>query len=644
MAAFANSANVFLDHEMVTGIYGPNPSTTRGAGVHMTCHPRESNLIVYASGRLIVVKDLNDPSNSFVYRGHNAQTTCAKFAPSGMFVASGDSSGKVRVWSWTHKEKLLKVEVQVFSGPVRDLDWDFENKKITAAGEGSGILAKTIMWDTGNSTGEMTGHNKAVLSCAFKPKRPFRVATCSEDFKTCFFAGPPFKLDHSKSCHTNFVNCLRYTADGDKFVTCGTDKKVQFYDGATGEPQHSITNAHAGSIYSVSWSPDGSKVVTVSADKSMKIWNAADGAPIKTVQFGNSDVLGGMLVSVLWTPFGTIVALSLDGTLWTLAVDGDAVAEPKPIYGHQVAISASCVSGGDSPTLFTGSNDGTVIATPLGGGVPGGGSIKFPSEDKRSVSGSLHASKVSGLLLPFPDAPNQLITAGWDNCVKTSVTDGAGDEGTKTTALSGQPRGLAVSSSSSLIATATANEVTVMQGMGFDTVASVSGLTYQPTCLTITPTGGEVIVGGSDDSTHVYTVGDAGALTETHKLATRSAVSALAISPDGNYLAVGDNGRQIEVFKKSDEGAWESHIKSKWVFHTSKVTALAFSPSGDRVVSGSLDESLFLWRVSNPAARLQIKFAHNTGVNTAAWTSEEELVTTGSDACIVTWKVPNDAA
>jgi len=401
MSDFANSANVFLNNEMCTGIFAPNPSTARGSGVHMTCHPREPNLVVYASGRSIVVKDLTAPKKSFVYRGHNAQTTVAKFAPSGMFVASGDVSGKVRVWSWTHAEKLLKVEVQVFAGPVRDLDWDFENKKICAVGEGSGVLCKAFMWDTGNTTGEMTGHTKPVLSCAFKPKRPFRIATCSEDFKMCFFAGPPFKLDHSKSCHTNFVNCLRYATDGSKFVTCGTDKKIQFYDGATGEPQNCITNAHAGSIYSVSWSPDGSQVVSVSADKTLKLWTV-EGESVASVQLGNADVLGGMLVSVLWTSNNTIVALSLDGTLWTMGYNADkTVSTPSPIYGHQVPINASCVSGGEAPIIYTGSNDGMVLATPLTGETA---ATKFSGEDKRSVNGGLHASKVAN---PNPN-PNQL--------------------------------------------------------------------------------------------------------------------------------------------------------------------------------------------------------------------------------------------
>jgi WD40 repeat protein len=86
--------------------------------------------IIYPSGKYIVVKNVNNPSDSFVYRGHSFPATVAKFSPSGFWVASADTSGKLKVWSWDHPEHLLKLETSVFSGPISDIDWDHESKKI----------------------------------------------------------------------------------------------------------------------------------------------------------------------------------------------------------------------------------------------------------------------------------------------------------------------------------------------------------------------------------------------------------------------------------------------------------------------------------------------------------------------------------
>ena len=43
---------------------------------------------------------------------------------------------------------------------------------------------QVIMWDSGNSVGEVGGgHIKKIVSCSYKPTRPFRVITGSEDLK-----------------------------------------------------------------------------------------------------------------------------------------------------------------------------------------------------------------------------------------------------------------------------------------------------------------------------------------------------------------------------------------------------------------------------------------------------------------------------
>ena len=43
---------------------------------------------------------------------------------------------------------------------------------------------QVIMWDSGNSVGEVGGgHIKKIVSCSYKPTRPFRIITGSEDLK-----------------------------------------------------------------------------------------------------------------------------------------------------------------------------------------------------------------------------------------------------------------------------------------------------------------------------------------------------------------------------------------------------------------------------------------------------------------------------
>ena len=98
-------------------------------------------MIIYPSGKFIIVRNLNDPADSFIYRGHGHTTTVAKFSPNGFWVASADVSGKVRVWAWDNPEHLTKLETSVFAARVYDLDWDSDadNEETTV---GTGIWEK----------------------------------------------------------------------------------------------------------------------------------------------------------------------------------------------------------------------------------------------------------------------------------------------------------------------------------------------------------------------------------------------------------------------------------------------------------------------------------------------------------------------
>lgn len=69
-----------------------------------------------------------------------------------------------------------------------------------------------FLWDSGSSVGDISAQSKTVNSVTYKPTRPFRVATASEDFTCAFFEGPPFKFKTTMkvgimSCHQILICC-----------------------------------------------------------------------------------------------------------------------------------------------------------------------------------------------------------------------------------------------------------------------------------------------------------------------------------------------------------------------------------------------------------------------------------------------------
>ena len=211
------------------------PATTRGRGTLLGAHSGKG-VVCYANGKQIVVRSLSDDSRTVFYDGHQYPTTVARVSPNGEWVASGDASGVVRVWG-LNEDQTLKAEHRVLSGAVDDIQWSPDGARLVACGDGrGGAFARVFLWDSGSSVGDISGATKRVVSVAFRPKRPFKIAAASEDFTVSFFEGPPFAFAGAKHKHGNYANCVRFSEDGTLFASVGSDGYGVVYDGGTGVP------------------------------------------------------------------------------------------------------------------------------------------------------------------------------------------------------------------------------------------------------------------------------------------------------------------------------------------------------------------------------------------------------------------------
>lgn len=61
------------------------------------------------------------------------------------------------------------------------------------------------MSDTGTSVGVISGQSKRINSCDFRPKRPFKIVTGSEDNTVAIFDGLPFKFSRTKQVSYNTI-------------------------------------------------------------------------------------------------------------------------------------------------------------------------------------------------------------------------------------------------------------------------------------------------------------------------------------------------------------------------------------------------------------------------------------------------------
>ena len=144
---------------------------------------------------------------------------------------------------------------------------------------------------------------------------------------------------------------------------------------------------------------------------------------------------------------------------------------------------------------------------------------------------------------------------------------------------------------------------------------------YGPSSVAISPDGNEVAVGGEDNKIHIYSVAGNN-LNPTKVLEQhRGGVTAVKYSPDGRHIASGSKDRNVYVWDRATGNV----VADRWGFHSSTVNAVAWNPDSTRVASGGLDQNIFVWNLSNQASKIEVRGAHRGGVNAVEWLDANTL-------------------
>ena len=89
--------------------------------------------------------------------------------------------------------------------------------------------------------------------------------------------------------HTDLVNTVSFSPDGQLLVSAGRDHDVIVWDVASGEIVHRFSEAHSGSVADARFSPDGRWIVTA-GPRSARLWNVTDGRDLMYL-FGPKPLL-----------------------------------------------------------------------------------------------------------------------------------------------------------------------------------------------------------------------------------------------------------------------------------------------------------------------------------------------------------------
>jgi len=272
-------------------LQAPGPSGTRGVGMNMSAVPAckdEPARVAYGSGRQVWVRQVEDISKSFYYKGHIGNVTGVRWHPryhkGADWICSTDDEGGWRVWTVRADEPITQgtADVEGFTTgkELYDCCWEPSGKKILVVGKGKEEKGRLGDWKSGVQFGHSNeGGNKTHLTCDATTDKPYRFLVSGESGVVYLYnvqggmltnVGNSGKLSGGK-----YVNIVRLHPSGN-FAACGTgDGKCIYFVNAwdCSKLLKWDWRKNGPSIFGMSWSESGSKLAVCGADRKITIFS-----------------------------------------------------------------------------------------------------------------------------------------------------------------------------------------------------------------------------------------------------------------------------------------------------------------------------------------------------------------------------------
>ncbi|QRW25831.1 Vegetative incompatibility protein HET-E-1 [Rhizoctonia solani] len=398
------------------------------------------------------------------------------------------------------------------------------------------------------------------------------------------------------------VNCVVFSRDGSR-VALASGWQVIVADAYSDRPIAEPLKGHTKTVTSVDFSPDGTRIVSGSDDWSIRVWDVETGQLVLGPLQGHSYVI----TSVQYSPDETCIAsCSYDGTIRTWdATTGETklvIETPEehrsPIHSIRYSPDgAHIVAGLENGQLYVWqASIGALVLGPLQAHTHAVLSVDYSPDGTHTVSGSHDNTiriwnSVDGYAVPGP--PMEQNTA------------------IRSVRYSPDGRHIASGSYDGTICVWDPQTCMAILGPLKAHSNSISSICYSPDGARI------VSCAYNDPTVHAW---DARRRQKALPVAEGCAeqVGWLAYSPDSSCIV----------------SASGNHITS----HTSSVSSVDYSPTGDQFASGSWDKTICTWDAQTGHMLLGPLTGHTRPVSSVAYSPDGTSLASGSgDSTIRVW-------
>ena len=203
---------------------------------------------------------------------HNHGVTALALSNSCDKIVSGGMEGEVRIWRIGRQTQIMEASMKEHRGRVSDIRISKnDTQAVSASFDGSAII-----WDIKNHTRVMCFFESTMFKQVIYHPDESQLLTCGSDRKVtywdCFDGQAIRMLDGSDSGE---LNALAITREGEHFVTGGEDKLIKLWDYDEGL-SHYVGQGHSGVISNIALAPDQKTIVSVGSEGAIFLWHVPD--------------------------------------------------------------------------------------------------------------------------------------------------------------------------------------------------------------------------------------------------------------------------------------------------------------------------------------------------------------------------------
>lgn len=518
--------------------------------------------------------------------GHSDAVQTITFLPDGKSLLTGAWDDTMVLWDLETGEVVHRLENP--AGDVNGIAVSPDARLAATATEGGEV----VVWDL--NVGQIIHrvvHNAdaQVLGVAYSPDGTL-IASASEDGTVVVWDARTGERARLLKGHANIVLNVTFSPDGRQILSSAFDNSMILWTAETGEQVRQFVG-HTNWVFKAVFSPDGKQILSASRDQSLILWDAATGTRLHTF----TGEAGGTLNAAFVPGRPWIVSTHSSGYLrvWEWNDARFVWTVQDPVVGDAITPDDTSFSDGQLLAL---SDDGRFA---LSAGLA----------DNAVVLSDLHTGQIvrrfRGLLgrvsaLAFSPDGAIVLGGAWDGSLRLwDVETG-------------------------------------------ETVQRLEGHTAGVLDAEFSADGQRIVSSSEDKSLIVWDSLTGDVVWRADGFA--DAINSAAYSPDGRTIAAAFGTYRYTAGTFTDTSlrlfdAATGHELRHLEGHTGPVTALAFSPDGRTLLSGSTDATLRLWDVAT-GRELRRYTGHSGAIWDVSVSPDGRYAASGSqDSSVIIWKV-----